>query len=186
MTFRPTPAQQAFLEAALDPKVKRTIRAISRAARVHESSWRLWKRNPAFLAWYRDAWESGVAHSAWLLDKIGLEKARTDFRYWQAMQQKYSFSPPGIRHPRPASSSASLAPFDPGPRPKPMLKKREFSLAPRTQLLSPCPARAAGSGRQYRAQAGSSSVASISTATERRIKSKEMTKRRDIIGASCW
>ncbi len=60
-----------------------------------------------------DAWESGAAHSAWLLDKIGLEKARTDFRYWQApislsssvwtsgqaMQQKYSFSPPGLRHP---------------------------------------------------------------------------------------
>ena len=55
MTFRPTPAQQAFLEAALDPNVKRTIRAISRAARVHESSWRICKRNPAFCACYGDA-----------------------------------------------------------------------------------------------------------------------------------
>jgi len=40
-------------EAALNPNVRAQIRAISRAARVHESSWRIWKHNPAFLAWYR-------------------------------------------------------------------------------------------------------------------------------------
>ncbi|HEY4684263.1 MAG TPA: hypothetical protein VIH17_13575, partial [Candidatus Acidoferrales bacterium] len=53
MTFHPTPAQQRFLEAALNPNVSKRIRAISRAAHVHESSWRTWKHNPAFLAWYR-------------------------------------------------------------------------------------------------------------------------------------
>ena len=132
MTFRPTPAQQAFLKAALDLNVKRTIRAISRAARVHESSWRICKRNPAFCSCYGDAWKSGAAHAACLLDNIGLEKARTDFRYWQAMQQKYSFSPPGLRHPPLTVIVRVPRPFRPGPRPKPMLEKREFSLAPRT------------------------------------------------------
>ena len=133
MTFRPTPAQQAFLEAALDLNVKRTIRAISRAARVHESSWRICKRNPAFLAWYRDAWESGAAHSACLLDKIGLEKARTDFRSWQAMQQKYSFSPPGLRHPPLTVIVRVPRPFRPGPPPQAHARKaRIFSRSPDT------------------------------------------------------
>ncbi len=99
MTFHPTPAQQRFLEAALNPNVRAQIRAISRAARVHESSWRIWKHNPAFLAWYRDAWQSRAAPCTWLLDKIGLHQARHDFRYWKAMQEKYSASPPGLSHP---------------------------------------------------------------------------------------
>ena len=133
MTFRPTPAQQAFLKAALDLNVKRTIRAISRAARVHESSWRICKRNPAFCACYRHAWESGAAHSAWLLDNIGLEKARTDFRYWQAMQQKYSFSPPGLRHPPLTVIVRVPGPFRPGPPPQAHARKaRIFSRSPDT------------------------------------------------------
>ena len=40
-------------EAALNPNVRAQIRDISRAADVHESSWRIWKHNPAFMAWYR-------------------------------------------------------------------------------------------------------------------------------------
>ncbi len=155
MTFRPTPAQQAFLGAALDLNVKRTIRAISRAARVHESSWRIWKRNPAFLAWYRDAWESGAAHSACLFDKIGLERARTDFRSWQApislsssvwtsgqaMQQKYSFSPPGLRHPPLTVIVRVPRPFRPGPPPQAHARKaRIFSRSPDTTPGQPPPA----------------------------------------------
>ena len=129
MTFRPTPAQQAFLKAALDLNVKRTIRAISRAARVHESSWRIWKRNPAFCACYGDAWESGAAHSACLLDKIGPpRRARTHFRYWQAMQQKYYFSPPGLRHPPLTVIVRVPGPFRPGPPPQAHARKaRIFS-----------------------------------------------------------
>ncbi len=113
MTFHPTPAQQRFLEAAINPNVSKRIRAISRAAHAHESSWRAWKHNPAFLACLpqtglvplvvsspnRDAWQTRAAPCTWLLDKIGLHQARHDFRYWQAMQEKYSASPPGLSHP---------------------------------------------------------------------------------------
>ncbi len=123
MSFHPTPAQQRFLEAALNPNVSKRIRAISRAAHVHESSWRTWKHNPAFLAWYQDAWQNRAASCSWLLDKIGLQQARHDFRFWKAMQEKYSTSPPGLRHPpltviirapRPLRRTSRLAPIDRG------------------------------------------------------------------------
>ncbi len=130
MSFHPTPAQQRFLEAALNPSVSKHIRAICRAARVHESSWRLWKHEPAFLAWFRDAWEGHAGCITWLLDKIGLEQSRHDFRYWKAMQEKYSAPPPGLRHsvssapspltviiraPRPRWKMSRPAPKDQGP-----------------------------------------------------------------------
>ncbi len=34
-----------------------------------------------------------------MLDKIGIEKARTDFRYWEAMQKKYGAEGPGLGGP---------------------------------------------------------------------------------------
>ena len=98
--FRPTPAMQNFLEAALDANTPAKIRFIALKAGVHESSWRHWKRNPAFLRWYSEQWQHQAATRRWLLDKIGFQKAPTDFRYWQAMQEKFSDSPPGLRHPQ--------------------------------------------------------------------------------------
>ncbi len=96
MSFYPTPAQPAtagFLEAALNPNVSKRIRAISRAAHVHESSWRTWKLEPGLPGLVplvvslpnRDAWQAPISLSSsvwtsgqsraascsWLLDKIG-------------------------------------------------------------------------------------------------------------------
>ncbi len=163
MSFHPTPAQPAaagFLEAALNPNISKRIRAISRAAHVHESSWRTWKHNPAFLAWYRDAWQAPISLSSsvwtsgqsraascsWLLDKIGIQKARHDFRFWKVMQEKYSASPPGLPH-RPLTVIIRA----PRPLPKPQdkasgapPKKREKNRARPNrarwiQTAAPCP-----------------------------------------------
>ncbi len=78
----------AFLDAALDPDTKPRIRAIAARAGIHPSTWRVWKHNPQFRAWFSRTWSEQVAMLTWLLDKIGLEKARTDFPYWEAMQRK--------------------------------------------------------------------------------------------------
>jgi len=66
-------------EAALNPNVSKRIRAISRAAHVHESSWRTWKLEPRLPGLVplvvslpnHDAWQSRAAPCTWLLDKIG-------------------------------------------------------------------------------------------------------------------
>ncbi len=88
-------------------------------AHVHESSWRTWKLEPRLPglvplvvslpnhdAWQApisppaagSVWTSGQSRAAscsWLLDKIGLQNARHDFRPpRRAMQEKYSASPP--------------------------------------------------------------------------------------------
>jgi hypothetical protein len=76
---------QAFLDAALDPDVPTTIVATARAAGIHPSNWRLWKRGKEFREWFTQNWREGRADLVWILDKIGIEKARKDFRYWVAM-----------------------------------------------------------------------------------------------------
>ncbi len=101
---------QAFLEAALDPDVPATISATARAAGVHRRSWPLWKRKEDFSRWFRGKWHESSASLVWILDKIGIEKARKDYRYWDAMERKYcgeglGFGEPGfcvvVRAPRP-------------------------------------------------------------------------------------
>ncbi len=90
--FRPTPAMLEFLDAALDPDVSNKIRSIARAAGVHESSWRLWRKDPRFRAWWNDCWHASTFTISWLLDKIGLARAQGKdpeaFLYWRRMQQK--------------------------------------------------------------------------------------------------
>ncbi len=54
-----------------------------------------------------DAWQGRAASCSWLLDKIGIQKARHDFRPpRRAMQEKYSASPPGLRHSVSSATSA--------------------------------------------------------------------------------
>jgi len=116
--FYPTRAMQAFLEAALDPDVPTTIAATARAAGVHPSNWRLWKGAGAFSRWFQREWQEGSGGLVWILDKIGIEKARKDFRYWDAMQRKYGGEGQGlggsgfyvvVRAPRPKRDEARAA-----------------------------------------------------------------------------
>ncbi len=101
---------QAFLDAALDPDVPATIAAIARAAGIDRRNWWLWKREASFCHWFEGSWRQSSGSLAWILDKMGIEKARKDFRYWDAMQRKYGGedSEPGgpglyvvVRAPRP-------------------------------------------------------------------------------------
>ncbi len=90
--FRPTTAMLEFLDAAIDPDVSHKIRAIARAAGVHESSWRLWRKDPRFRTWWLDSWNASTYAITWLLDKIGFERAQGKdpdaFLYWRRMQEK--------------------------------------------------------------------------------------------------
>ena len=94
--FYPTRAMQAFLEAALDPDVRTTIAATARAAGVDRRNWWFWKRDEAFSRWFQNKWREGSRGLEWILDKIGIEKGRKDFRYWDAMQRKYGGEGQGL------------------------------------------------------------------------------------------
>ncbi len=108
--FYQTRAMQAFLDAALDPDVPATVAATAKAAGIDRDNWWLWKREANFRRWFQSAWSENCGSLKWILDKIGIEKARKDFRYWDAMQRKYggegsSADEPGfcvvVRAPRP-------------------------------------------------------------------------------------
>lgn len=116
--FHPTRGMQAFLEAALDPDVRTTIAATARAAGIDRRNWWLWKRDEAFSLWFENKWREGSRGLEWILDKIGIEKARKDFRYWDAMQRKYGGEGQGlggsgfyvvVRAPRPKRDEARAA-----------------------------------------------------------------------------
>ncbi len=80
---------QAFFEAALDPDVRATISATARAAGVDRRNWSYWRRKRGFSRWFQGQWKVGRVDVNWIVDKIGVEKARKDFRYWDRIQQKY-------------------------------------------------------------------------------------------------
>lgn len=88
--FTPTTLQIKWLHAASDCSVDPTITAIADAIDCDRSNWYKWNKDPEFVEWWNREWERVMCNSVWRLDKIGMRKASEDFRYWKALQEKYS------------------------------------------------------------------------------------------------
>lgn len=87
--FVPTDRMLDFLKSALDPEVGTSIVAISNASGVARSRWYDWQEMEGFKEWFGNAFRAGMKHTEWYLDKIGLEMAKKDYKYFEAMQAKY-------------------------------------------------------------------------------------------------
>lgn len=88
-TFKPTERQLRWLEAALDPAVKPTAADISRATGINVKSWGEWRKSPTFIKWWNEKWNEAQRNAVWQLDKIGWDRAKKDFKYWEALQIKF-------------------------------------------------------------------------------------------------
>lgn len=100
--YKPTARQLLWLKCALKPEVNPTITAIAEEV-VKELShkktvptvesvrkkWYLWMKNPLFVNWWSEAWRDGMSKTEYFFDKIGMKKAASDYRYWEAMQMKH-------------------------------------------------------------------------------------------------
>lgn len=88
-TFKPTEKMLRWLEAALDPGVKATAADISRATNINVNTWRTWRESPTFIKWWNEKWNEAQRNLVWQLDKIGWDRAKKDFKYWEALQIKF-------------------------------------------------------------------------------------------------
>jgi len=87
--FKPTVTMLKWFAAAVNPDVKSNLVSISRESGVSEQQWHEWAKDPVFNEWWNKEWLKEQKKMIWKLDKIGWDKSRSDFKYWQAMQIKF-------------------------------------------------------------------------------------------------
>lgn len=88
--FKPNKKQIAFLKAKLDPQVRPTIEEECKEAGINRQTYYNWLKKPGFLNWLRREFKKGMKDNMIYLDKLGMALAVKDFRYWEALQMKYS------------------------------------------------------------------------------------------------
>ena len=85
--WKPTPAMQVWLDAAIRSDSD-SITKISEESGLDRKNWYKWIKDDNFLLWYKREWDKRIASESWKLDKIGLNKAGNDFKYWESMQKR--------------------------------------------------------------------------------------------------
>ena len=86
--FVPSPKQVSFLEAYLDPDVKPSIMKICELAGIDKTSYYKWIKDEEFCAWFLGQLEKHRAHVGAHLQKIGIDMAKKDYRYWADMMRR--------------------------------------------------------------------------------------------------
>ena len=87
--FIPSEKQIELLRVMVDGTGKPTITAFCEEAGINRDTYYNWFDNPEFVGWFNREWEVAMAKKITWLDRIGLQKSPTDFRYWEALQMKY-------------------------------------------------------------------------------------------------
>lgn len=87
--FRPNPRQIELVRTLADPTIKPTITAVCAEVGIARKTYYEWFDDPRFVTWFNDAWTQEMERAKSYLDNIGLKKALSDYRYWEAMQMMY-------------------------------------------------------------------------------------------------
>jgi len=87
--FKPTAKMYEWFKSATNPEIKSNILAIEKDCGIDRRYWYEWRKDPKFMTWWNEEWVNFHKSATWILDKIGLDRARKDFKYWEAMQMKY-------------------------------------------------------------------------------------------------
>ena len=88
--YEPTKNMLMVLNAALDPEVGGSINSWFVKAGINRKYWDQWNKGLGFRMWWEKEFKAGMRRNMQFLDNIGMKNAKTDFRYWEAMQKKYS------------------------------------------------------------------------------------------------
>ena len=84
--FKPTPAMRIWVATAAE-LVTDNITKISDECKLARTTWYDWIAKPGFLEWYNEERERLMVLVKVKLDNIGIQMARKDYRYWEAMQK---------------------------------------------------------------------------------------------------
>ena len=87
--YEPSPCQVEYLKAAISIGTNKNKAEVARVAEVRRQNWWEWLKVPGFYEWFMVEFKRAMASMVYELDLIGLQMAEKDFKYWEAMQQKY-------------------------------------------------------------------------------------------------
>lgn len=84
--FRSTPAMRLWVATAAELATD-NISKIAEECKISRPTWYEWLAKPGFLEWYNEERERLMVLVRTKLDNIGLQMAKKDYRYWEAMQK---------------------------------------------------------------------------------------------------
>lgn len=84
--FKPTASMRLWVATSID-LVSDNVSRISKECGVDRKNWYIWLKKPGFLEWFDQERERNMTLIRHKLDNIGLQKAKTDFRYFELMQR---------------------------------------------------------------------------------------------------
>lgn len=85
--FEPTKKMLIWLNYEVN-NPNNTNKDIARATNIAEQTLYEWRKNPAFLRWYKAEWDKRLIMHAPKLDQIGLKNSDGNYKYWVSMQQR--------------------------------------------------------------------------------------------------
>lgn len=86
--FDPTPHMLKWLEKAMELGHTASITDVAKESGVDRTNWYIWTRNPKFVEWWDNQWQSHLRVNRWKLDAIGMKQATSDYSYWKAMMER--------------------------------------------------------------------------------------------------
>ena len=87
--FIPSEKQILLVQEMIDGKGKATISAFCKNIDITRKTYYNWFDDTDFCIWFNKEWEMAMAKKVTWLDRVGLNNAPKDFRYWEALQMKY-------------------------------------------------------------------------------------------------
>jgi hypothetical protein len=87
LNFEPTPAMRVWLDKSIELETD-DISKIALSCKVSRQSWYIWSKDPNFVQWFNSQWRDRIGQFGWRLDVIGLTKAKNNYSYWRAMQER--------------------------------------------------------------------------------------------------
>lgn len=86
VNFKPTSSMKLWVAASIQLGTD-NITNIAEECGVDRKNWYVWLKKPGFMEWYEQEMQRSVVLLRQKLDNIGIKKAATDYRYFEAMQR---------------------------------------------------------------------------------------------------
>lgn len=85
--FKPTTNMEKWLDTAIQLSDLSPTK-VSEVSGIDRTSWYHWIKDEQFIAWFRGEWDKRIRSYGPVLDMIGLKKASSDYKFWEAMQKR--------------------------------------------------------------------------------------------------
>ena len=83
--YEPTPLMIKWFETSLDLGHTASISDVAEKSEVSRGSWYVWVKDPEFVKWWDEQWNTYFVTNKWKLRSIGMKQAEKNYDYWHDM-----------------------------------------------------------------------------------------------------